>query len=69
MAQAFAEHIGHRGTEFEASNRIEAHTQMPKSITVGGIKITDTPGLMDTEGREKDIKNMEMIVMTVRFED
>ena len=68
VAQAFVEHLGHRGVEFEASNRIEAHTQMPKSITVGGIKITDTPGLMDTEGREKDIKNMELIVTTVRCE-
>jgi predicted GTPase len=67
VGQAFIEHFGHRGRVFEASDGIDAHTQAPKSITVAGIKITDTPGLMDTMGRAKDIVNMELIVKTVRF--
>jgi predicted GTPase len=66
VAQALAAHLGHVGIVFEASDKIEAHTQKPKSVTVGGIKVTDSPGLMDTEGRGKDIKNMELIVTTVR---
>ena len=66
VGQKFIERLGHRGVVFEASDSIEAHTQKPKSVIVGGIKVTDTPGLMDTEGREKDIKNVELIVNTVR---
>lgn len=66
VGQALAEHLGHRGVVFEASDSLEAHTQAPKSVVVGGIKLTDTPGLMDDKGREKDIKNMELIVNTVR---
>jgi hypothetical protein len=67
VAQAFVEHLGHRGIVFEASDGIDAHTQAPKSVVVGGIKTTDTPGLMDTEGRGKDILNMELIVNTVCY--
>lgn len=66
VAQALATHLGHVGIVFEASDKIEAHTQKPKSVTVGGIKVTDSPGLMDTEGRGKDMKNMELIVTTAK---
>lgn len=66
VGQTLAEHLGYRGVAFEASDSIDAHTQRPKSIVVGGINITDGPGLMDTEGREKDIKNIELIVNAVR---
>ena len=66
VAQAFVAHHGHAGVVFEASDAIEAHTQRPKSIVAGGVKITDTPGLMDPAGREKDMENIKLIVNTVR---
>jgi DNA polymerase III delta prime subunit len=67
LADAIARHLGYSGKEpaFQSSDAIHAHTQAPASVVVKDVKITDTPGLMDTAGREKDIRNMEMIVNAV----
>ena len=65
-AQKIVEHLGHCGLVFQDSDGDKSHTKAPVSVVVGGTKVTDNPGLMDSGGRAMDIKNMELIVNTVR---
>ncbi len=67
LAETIARHLGYQGAApaFKSSDEIHAHTQAPTSLVVKDVKITDTPGLMDTAGLEKDFRNMAMIVNSV----
>jgi hypothetical protein len=65
---ALAKSLGHSGDglPFSESAAVTAHTHQPVSFTVGDIDITDTPGLMDTNGVERDEMNLRMIVDKAR---
>ena len=67
FCRVFSKHLGHVGpTPFTSSAGIASCTQDAVSLIVGSNKITDTPGLMDTKGRKKDIDNVTRIVAKVR---
>ena len=65
FSEALARHLGYSESTpaFLASDAIHAHTQAPSSVIVKDFKITDTPGLMDTAGREKDVRNVRRPVL------
>lgn len=68
LAGTLATYLGYtRDSPFKTSDEIHAHTQAPISLIVGDMKITDTPGLMDTAGLDKDMRNMQLIVKSVCF--
>ena len=60
---AFVQVLGHETTDiFVEGSSIYSETKIPQSFVVGNLKITDTPGLMDTEGLTKDEAHVEAIV-------
>lgn len=54
--------LGCEETYFEESADGSSHTHDPKLWSYGEFTIADTPGLMDTEGIEKDSMNLIKII-------
>jgi len=68
----FLVHLGYNDpAPFIASNEATSHTQDIKMVRFNGMdgvcwRIIDTPGLMDTDGVEKDEINLAKIAETLR---
>lgn len=58
----FCARLGSKPNQFSESARGFAHTAKPKQVTVGDFIVVDTPGLLDTDGDDKDIRNLRTIV-------
>jgi predicted phosphodiesterase len=54
--------FGNMDNHFSEDRGAGSHTHEPKSETVGKYVIVDNPGLVDSEGREKDKENLIKIV-------
>lgn len=67
FCKRFAAFLGHTGSvPFADSQSSHSHTHDPAIFEYEGWRIVDTPGLMDTDGLEKDEENLEKIVTTLR---
>lgn len=68
LAGKLAEALGstERNHPFVARGGSHSHTATPKTHLIQGFAITDNPGLLDTNGVEKDEENLRRIVHHVR---
>jgi hypothetical protein len=67
LANLIAKFLGYKGDgPFGEGKSAASHTHDPQSIVVGNIKLTDTPGLMDTAGIDEDEKNLVKIVKDLK---
>eukprot|EP01013_Petalomonas_cantuscygni_P043365 TRINITY_DN8127_c0_g1_i1.p1 TRINITY_DN8127_c0_g1~~TRINITY_DN8127_c0_g1_i1.p1 ORF type:complete len:528 (-),score=79.35 TRINITY_DN8127_c0_g1_i1:458-2041(-) len=68
LAKNLARRVSASGDCFEESAGASSHTHEVRSVTApdGSVTIIDTPGLLDSKGRETDRENMGRIVKHLR---
>jgi energy-coupling factor transporter ATP-binding protein EcfA2 len=63
---ALALMLGLLSSPFSDSNQGQSHTHDPVSCRVGDLLVVDNPGLLDSNGGDRDDENIRKIVDTAR---
>ena len=66
LCNSIARRLGMPEDPFNESDATISHTHAPAQCQVEAMLVTDTPGLMDTSGVEKDETNIRLIVENAR---
>lgn len=67
LGNSLAEHLGVKRAPFATSDAAVSHTQATASILAQGVNINDSPGLMDTMGKDEDAAKIRAIVAYLMF--